>query len=201
MIDRETLNQLSHLLRPIATRVANTVVRGVVQLVDDSVKQQLVQLGGLSGETIDGAENFQPYGLSSIPLDGAEHVTIFPNGDRAHPLTIAVSDRRYRPTGGQPGEVTLHCHTGAVVIMKANGDIELHPAPGHEVLVREPGGTASELATKQDLEILRAAFGTAVIAVGGAATIGPAADVLVAALVPPPVPPTWPIGTKTLKGE
>lgn len=151
-IDRETLRQLGHLLRPIATRVANTVVRGVVHLADDTVKQQALQLGALAGETIDGAENFQPYGLSSLPLAGAEHVTIFPNGDRSHPLTIAVADRRYRPTGGQPGEVTLHCHTGAVVILKTSGDIELQPAPGHEVLIRDAGGTVDRLVKKGEYD-------------------------------------------------
>jgi phage baseplate assembly protein V len=144
-INREHLDQLRHLLRPLAARISNTIVRGVVQLADDGLKQQLLQLGALAGQTIADAENFQPYGLSAIPLSGAEHVTIFPNGDQSHPITIAVSDRRHRPTGGSPGEVTLHCHTGAVVIMKANGDIELHPAPGHEVLIRDAAGTVDRL--------------------------------------------------------
>jgi len=71
-IARDMLDQMRHLLRPIATRVVNSIARGVVQLVDDSVKMQLLQLGVLSGETIDGAERFQPYGLSSVPLPGAE---------------------------------------------------------------------------------------------------------------------------------
>ncbi len=144
-INREHLDQLRHLLRPLAVRVASTIVRGFVQLADDSKKQQLLQIDGYEGGPNDGAENFQPYGLSSVPLSGAEHVTIFPNGDRSHPMTIAVSDRRHRPTGGSPGEVTLHCHTGAVVILKTNGDIELQPAAGHEVLIRDAAGTVDRL--------------------------------------------------------
>lgn len=115
MISRELLAQLGHAMRPIATRVANTIVRGVVQLADDSHKQQLLQIDGFEGGPIDGAENFQPYGLSSVPLAGAQHVTVFPNGDLAHPLTIAVSDRRYRPTGGKAGEVVLYTDEGDVI--------------------------------------------------------------------------------------
>jgi phage baseplate assembly protein V len=151
-IDKETLRQIGHFIRPLAARISNTIVRGVVQLADDDLKQQLLQLGALAGQTIADAENFQPYGLSAIPLAGAEHVTIFPNGDQSHPITIAVSDRRHRPTGGSPGEVTLHCHTGAVVIMKTNGDIELQPAPGHEVLIRDAGGTVDALVKKGEYD-------------------------------------------------
>lgn len=153
-LDRETLRQISHLLRPLSTRTANTVARGVVQLVNDSKKLQLLQIGALAGETVEGekgAEHFQPYGLASVPLAGAEHVTIFPNGDRSHPLVVVVSDRRYRPTGGQPGQVTLHNHNGAKVTITADGDIIATPAPGRKVLVGSdsaslPPALAAELA-------------------------------------------------------
>lgn len=169
-IDRETLRQLSHMVRPLATRIANTIVRGVLQLADDSLKQQLLQLGALAEETIDGAENFQPYGLSAVPLAGAEHVTVFPGGDRSHPLTIAVSDRRYRPTGGQPGEVIVHNHvTGCRVTMKANGDVVVQAAAGRKVLIGSasastPPALSSELA---DLKSRVAAW-TPVAGDGGA---------------------------------
>lgn len=114
-VDRGTLDQLRHLMRPIATRVANSVARAVVSLVDDSKMLQLLQLDVLEGETIDGAEHHQPYGLSSIPLAGAEAVVVFPNGDRGHPLVVAVSDRRHRPTGGEPGEVSIYTDEGDVI--------------------------------------------------------------------------------------
>jgi phage baseplate assembly protein V len=124
-IDRDLLGQVGHLLRPLATRVANTVARAVVQLADDSTKLQLLQLGVLADETVDGAEHHQPYGFSSVPLAGAEAVVVFPCGDRSHPLVIAASDRRYRPTGGEPGQVTMHHYSGSVVTMRENGDIEV----------------------------------------------------------------------------
>lgn len=153
-IDRDTLEQLCHLLRPLATRIHNTVARAVVQLVEDGKKLQLVQLGVLADETIDGAEHHQPYGFSSVPLAGAEAVVVFPSGDRSHPLVVGVSDRRHRPTGGEAGEVTMYSHTGAVVRMLANGDVEVHPAPGGEVLISD-GGAAAALATKADIDALK----------------------------------------------
>jgi phage baseplate assembly protein V len=149
-LSREDLRQLERLLRPLATRAANTVARGVVQLVDDSTKMQLLQLGVLDGETLDGAEHFQPYGFYSVPLAGAEAAVIFPNGDRTHPIVVAVADRSKRPTDGDGGEVGIYGPTGARVRMMANGDIELQPAPGREVFIRDEGGTVDRLVKKSE---------------------------------------------------
>jgi len=150
-LDRDTLRQLQHLLRPLANRVANSIARGVVELVDNSTKLQLVQLGVLAGETIDRAEHHQPYGFASVPLAGAEAVVVFPSGDRGHPLVVSVSDRRYRPTDGEPGQVTIHNHNGATVTITADGDVIATPATGRHVLLgsaaaADPPALASELA-------------------------------------------------------
>lgn len=150
-ISRELLDQLGNLLRPHATRVANMVARAVVQLADDGKKLQVLQLGVLVGETLDGAEHHQSYGFSSVPKAGAEAVAVFPNGDRAHPLVVAVSDRRYRPTGGEDGQVTMYHYTGSKVTMLANGNIELEPGPGGEVLVTT-GGATDRLVKKSEFD-------------------------------------------------
>lgn len=191
-MDRNMLSQLQHMLRPLATRIANTIARGVVQLVDDDKKLQLLQVGVLADEDGDDAEHHQPYGFSSVPLAGAEAVVVYPNGDRSHPLVVTVSDRRYRPTGGEPGEVTVYHHGGAKITLLDNGDVEVLPGPGGQVLI---GGSPAELATKQDLTVLKAAIsGAAVVAQDGGASFKAA---IVAALTTPP----WPVGTTVLKGQ
>jgi len=149
-ITREMLDQFSRLLRPLQTRIANSIARAVVQLVDDGKKLQLVQLGVLAGEDVDDAERFQNYGFSSVPLAGAEAVVLFPGGDRAHPLLLAVDDRRHRPTGSQPGEVTVYHHTGAKIHFQDDGDIEVQPAPGREVFIRSSGGSADRLVKRSE---------------------------------------------------
>lgn len=114
-LDRETLRQLEHKLRPLANRVRNLLARAVVQLVDDGKKLQMMQIGVLADEDVPDAEHHQPYGFSSVPLAGAEVVVGFPYGDREHPLAVVVSDRRYRPTGGQGGEVCLYTDEGDII--------------------------------------------------------------------------------------
>lgn len=138
-------------MRRLASRIANSITRAVVSLINDGKKQQLLQVDGFEGGPVDGAEHFHPYGFSSVPLEGAEAVVLFPNGDRDHALVIAVSDRRHRPTGGEPGEVAVYNNTGAKVKITKDGDIEVTPAPGRKVKIGsagadDPPALSSELA-------------------------------------------------------
>lgn len=186
-ISRDLLDQLRHHLRPIATRVANTVARAVVKLADDGRKLQLLQLGVLAGETIDHCEHHQPYGFSSVPLAGAEAVVVFPNGDRSHPLVVAVSDRRYRPTGGQPGQVTMYNNAGATIVMLPDGTIE----------IRSASGVATKLPTLADYNALLAAFNahTHFVTTVGSATTQTGTTMATASTVAPPT------GTTVLKAQ
>lgn len=120
--------QLTHRLRPLAVQIANIVARGVVHRTNDGKKQQLLQIEALEDEIIPDAEHFHPYGFSSVPLDGAEVVVVFPGGDRGHPLIVATSDRRHRPVGGQPGEVTIYNNAGAKIVLKSDGTVVVNGA-------------------------------------------------------------------------
>lgn len=113
------------MLRPLATRIANTVARAVVDLVDDGSDLQELQLIVLDGEVVSDAERFQDYGFTSVPIEGAEAVVLFPNGDRAHPLVVAVDDRRVRPIDLQASEVALYSQNGQRVLLKADGSVEI----------------------------------------------------------------------------
>jgi phage baseplate assembly protein V len=171
-IGRDTLGQMRHVLRPLANRLANSIARAVVQLVDDGTKLQLLQLGVLADETVDAAEHHQPYGLASVPLAGAESVVLFPGGDRSHPLVVVTSDRRYRPINGEPGQVALYHYTGSKIVMLANGSIEAHPGPGGELLVRDEGGTVDRLVKKSEFDGHKHGPGTFVAPSGGGSVTG-----------------------------
>lgn len=126
---------ISKRLAPLAVRVSNLVSRGVVKIVNDATKLQGLQLVLLSGEVRSDVERFQNYGLTSVPLAGAEAVTVFVGGKRDHGLAIAVDDRRYRIKGLAGGEVAVYNHTGAKVVFKANGDIEVSPKAGQKTKI------------------------------------------------------------------
>jgi phage baseplate assembly protein V len=113
-----SLNLVRRMVAPLRTQIANLVARAVVKLVTDSVKMQVLQLEVLDGETRDGCERVQQYGLTSVPLEGAEAVVLFVGGRRDHPLVVAVDDRRHRKKDLQPGEVALYTDEGATVYLK-----------------------------------------------------------------------------------
>ena len=179
MISRAMRDQVRAMLRPIRGRVDNMIARGVVTLVNSAVKMQTIQVGVQEGETKDGVERFQPFGHHSVPLEGAEAVLVFVGGDRNLPIAVVVDDRRHRPTGWSAGEAgTFNAHS-AMMHHRADGTTEI-----------TGGGTAEPLATKADLDELKAAFAAWVVSPndGGAALKTELAS--------------WsPLGTTKLKGE
>lgn len=105
--------QLSNrVLGPLRRRLAHLVARAVVSLVNDAAKMQTLQLGLLADETLDGAEHWQPYGMTYKPHPGAEALVLAVGGHRAHSVVIACADRRYRLTGLADGEVALYDDLG-----------------------------------------------------------------------------------------
>ena len=85
MITEAMLRQLRILIKPLKTKIANSIASAVIENVDDSKKIQILQLGVLDGETVEDCQRFQEFGFNSIPIAGAEAVVVFPNGDRGNP--------------------------------------------------------------------------------------------------------------------
>lgn len=197
MVTTDLIRMVNQILRPIRVRLANTMARFIVSLVDDAPALQRVQLKGAeieegeeNREVIGDAEHFQPYGFFAVPFDGAEAIVLFPNGDRGHPLVLAVSDRRHRPTGGQPGEAGLFTDEGDEIRLKRGHVIVLNPNSGE---VRLGSSTASDpVSLKSDLTTLKNAISNAAVVAGdGGAAFK--ANIL-AALT------SWPVGATKVKG-
>lgn len=112
------LEDLHRALAPLRRRVQLMIGRAVIAVVDDNTKAQSVQITLLADEVHDGAERFQEYGFTSVPLAGAEAIVAFVGGLRSHGVIIAVEDRRYRLTGLQGGEVALYDDQGQAIILK-----------------------------------------------------------------------------------
>ncbi|MDH5753329.1 MAG: phage baseplate assembly protein V [Deltaproteobacteria bacterium] len=119
-------------LKNLRRRLSLMVSRGVVKLVDDSLKMQGMQLTLLAGEVAE-AERFQQYGFTSVPLDGAEVIALAVGGNRGHMVVIAADDRRYRPTGLEPGDVAAYNSSGALVLL-TGGQVKIGAGDQPQVL-------------------------------------------------------------------
>lgn len=118
-------SQLTKAIAPIVGRVRNMVARAVLSAVNDAAGIQMVKLSLLSKETKDGAERFQNYGFTSVPMPGAEGVALFVGGLRSHAVVVAMDDRRYRIKGLQAGEVAIYTDEGDSIVLKRGRLIEV----------------------------------------------------------------------------
>ena len=108
-------------LAPLARGLRNMIARGVVRLVDDAFKMQVLQIDVTAGETLDGVEHWHPYGFTTHPQTGAEALLVCLGGTRAKPVVVACADRRYRLTGLAAGEVAIHDDLGRSLIFRRSG--------------------------------------------------------------------------------
>lgn len=129
----KTPELIGRLLEPVRRRLAGMVFRGVVRRVDSSRKMQALQVDLLAGETLDRVELAEQYGFTSSPNDGAEVFGVCVGGDRGHPLALAASDRRHRPTTLAAGEVLVYSSHGQRVLLKAGGAVEVSGATSVKV--------------------------------------------------------------------
>ncbi len=129
--------------RPLRTRLAGVVRRGIVRNVDDSAMVQLLQVETLKGHlTPVDVERFGLYGFNSVPRVDTEAVVLQVGGAPDHVLVIGHEDRGgARPTGRQAGEVHLYHHEGALVELLNGGDVRV--STGTTVLTLHDDGTAT----------------------------------------------------------
>lgn len=187
-------------LRRLWNAIHGMAARCVLRLASDGLRMQTCQVGLLDEETADDVERFQNYGVTSVPLPGAEGVCLFLGGSRAHGVIIAMDDRRYRLKGLQGGEVALYSiddqePAGHRIVLKRGGIIEVR---GRVVDLRADellrlSGKEVEIHADQRLETDTGGYGEAVNCSGGAWSIdsyrqGPTVPTTEHGIQPPEIP-------------
>lgn len=120
-----SLRAINRLLAPLARRMRLMVGRSFVRLIDDARNLQELQVEILNNDVADEVERFQEYGFTSHPKRGAEAIVLCVGGSRAHPIIVAVDDRRFRLKSLAEGEVALYTDEGDYVWFKRGRNIEV----------------------------------------------------------------------------
>jgi len=95
-------------LAPIRRRLMLLVGRAVIAAVQSSGGRVTLDLTPmLSAEEGKAVELAEPWGFTSIPLPGAEVVTLAVMGERSNMVAISLGDRRHRPKDGVAGETIV----------------------------------------------------------------------------------------------
>lgn len=124
------ISTFNKLLDPLRRRVRLMITRAVLSTISDGEGIQVVQIKTLATRTADGAERFQNYAFTSVPLPGAEGILAAVMGNFDHGIVIAMDDRRYRVKDLQPGEAAMYTHKDKEahkhrIIFKNDGSIEV----------------------------------------------------------------------------
>ncbi|MCX8962130.1 phage baseplate assembly protein V [Erwinia psidii] len=99
--------------------------RTVLRLTRSDEQIQTVQASGLSGETLQDAELFQHYGLTSVPPAGTTAIALPLNGRTSHSVIIATEHASYRLTALKSGEVALYTDEGSHIVLKRDKIIKV----------------------------------------------------------------------------
>lgn len=119
------IRTMNKIMEPLHKRVRLMIFRGVINLVNDGLKEQGLQVSLMGGETLDEVERYQEYGFSSVPHSGCECIGLSLGGNRNHGIVIATGDRRYRLKGLKGGEVALYTDEGDYIKLGRNRIIEV----------------------------------------------------------------------------
>ena len=108
--------------------VMNTVrgaFRGELKSVRSETGVQSMQIEGLSGETVQDAENYQQFGFTSNPPAGTKVVVLPLGGATSHGIIIATEHASFRVAGLAGGEVAIYDQSGSTIILKQGKVIEI----------------------------------------------------------------------------
>lgn len=117
------------------TKLRCMVMKGVVMLVNNSLKMQGVQVQALAGLTSE-MERYETFGHTSAPLAGAEAIILNVGATQGNSVVICVADRRYRLQGLAGGDAALYDAAGNYVWLHADGTTEVKGVT--QVLVNSP---------------------------------------------------------------
>lgn len=180
-----SIKDLAKVTDPAVARAAGMIRRMVITLSGAKAIWQLTGFRQLDGSNeVVNAEVFSGVGFYARPAaSGKPEAIVVMVGDGKVPAVVAVRDEATRAAvaGDLEADETAVFTSQAIVHLKNDGTVE----------IRSEGGAAVPLATKADLDALRAAIQGAVpVANDGGAALK--AAILAAA---------WTTGTAKLKGE
>ena len=123
-------------IRTLTARVSTAVTRGVITLVNDSLKTQGLQVTLRVDEAADRVEHFQPFGVSFHPPRGSELLCVAVGGSQDHLVGLAATHRDSRPTGVEEGEGGLYNQDGWKVFLLSDNTVSLGSESGADWAAR-----------------------------------------------------------------
>ncbi len=154
---REGLKLLGQLLSPIRAQLWSMVRPATTSGATSGGADRpgLSARADVVGDEVhDSAEVLEQYGFASVPPDGSQGVLLCPAGDTGHPILTGVGNPGQRIGGLAGGESAVYVgtvgDTGARVVCRASGSIEIQPSAGEVARIGPLAGVALPVARSSD---------------------------------------------------
>jgi len=112
------IESIKRALEPLRVKVSSLIAKAKFVMSDDSKPIQFVQIDIGKGEPVN-CVRLQNFGLSGVPLSGAEALLVMVGGDT--PVALAIDDSRKRPKGLNEGETVFYNAFGSKMLLGKEG--------------------------------------------------------------------------------
>lgn len=113
------------LLSPLYRRMATMIGRCILSALDSSSGVQAASVTIMADEEMKGVEYMEPYGFTSVPLQGAEGVVLNVGSRRGSCVVVSLGNRKFRLKGLKSGEVALYTDEGDRLVFERGNVVKL----------------------------------------------------------------------------
>lgn len=121
-------------LERMQSRMDNILSRGTLHSTTNA-KTQKAKVSLMADEVNDGVEFPQDYGFISRPPGGSEVIVAHFGGERDHATILKAFHKSFAPNTLAEGESALYHSSGSIVLMKADGSIDVTSAIAMSITV------------------------------------------------------------------
>ena len=121
MIDYSLFQTFERLFKPVRSRIANLIQRGIIHQVGESGLQ--VSLG--EEDTQENIHHSQHFGFASRPPSSSEVLILFPNGERRTGFAVSSASVKGCPVTLKDGESVQYNDEGSSIALRNGGKLEI----------------------------------------------------------------------------
>ena len=105
--------------------MATMIGRCILSALDSSSGVQAASVTIMADEEMKGVEYMEPYGFTSVPLQGAEGVVLNVGSRRGSCVVVSLGNRKFRLKSLKSGEVALYTDEGDRLVFERGNVVKL----------------------------------------------------------------------------
>ena len=126
-MDHVLFQSIDRLIKPLKSRMASFILRGIIHRSSESGRVLQVSLG--SGDTQDNIKKWEHFGFTSIPPLNSDALILFPSGSRTAGFCIASQSQTPCPVELKEGESAQYNQEQSFIALRLGGKVQIKAGP------------------------------------------------------------------------